>query len=93
MDAGYGTDADLRIASTSRRSADSRSAETEATLKAHLFECHEATDVVDEVLQSDLCSNSDDSDRPHDPAARFAPLRSSRVAARCADVDAAVEAP
>jgi hypothetical protein len=36
----------------------------------HPFECQEATDVVDEVLQSDLCSRSDDSDRPHDPAAR-----------------------
>ena len=36
----------------------------------HPFECHEATDVVDEVLQADLCSRSDDSDRPHDPAAR-----------------------
>ena len=32
----------------------------------HPFECHEATDVVDEVLQSNLGSRSHDADRPHD---------------------------
>ena len=35
----------------------------------HPFERHEAADVVDQVLQSDLGSRSDDADRSHEAAA------------------------
>ena len=53
-----------------RLASRSEAPQTDSTsCDGHPFECHEATD-VDEVLQSDLCSRSDDSDRPHYPAAR-----------------------